>query len=146
MTFRVDAYPRETFTGTVSQVRLEPVVAQNVVSYVTVIDVPNKELKLKPGMTANVTVEIARADDVLRVPNAALRFRAAEASGCRADADAERAVSWARRWSARCGCMSERPAAARSASCAYRASATARRRRSWSGELAENAQVVTGGS
>ena len=63
------------FTGTVSQVRLEPVVAQNVVSYVTMIDVPNPELKLKPGMTANVTVEIARADDVLRVPNAALRFR-----------------------------------------------------------------------
>ena len=61
--------------GTVSQVRLEPVVEQNVVSYVTVIDVPNPEMKLKPGMTANVTFEIARADDVLRVPNAALRFR-----------------------------------------------------------------------
>jgi HlyD family secretion protein len=75
VTFKVDAYPRETFTGTVSQVRLAPVVAQNVVSYVTVIDVPNKELKLKPGMTANVTVEIARADDVLRVQNAALRFQ-----------------------------------------------------------------------
>ena len=75
VTFRVDAYPRDTFTGTVSQVRLQPVVAQNVVSYVTMIDVPNQELKLKPGMTANVTVEIARADDVLRVPNAALRFQ-----------------------------------------------------------------------
>jgi HlyD family secretion protein len=73
--FRVDAYPDETFTGTVKQVRLEPVVEQNVVSYVTVIDVPNRDLKLKPGMTATVTVEIARADDVLRVPNAALRFR-----------------------------------------------------------------------
>ena len=75
MTFQVDAYPDQTFTGTVRQVRLEPVVEQNVVSYVTVIDVPNPELKLKPGMTANVSVEIARADDVLRVPNAALRFR-----------------------------------------------------------------------
>jgi HlyD family secretion protein len=75
VTFRVDAYPRDTFTGTVSQVRLQPVVAQNVVSYVTVIDVPNKELKLKPGMTANVTVEIARADNVLRVQNSALRFQ-----------------------------------------------------------------------
>jgi HlyD family secretion protein len=75
--FHVDAYPNETFKGTVSQVRLEPVVTQNVVSYVTVIAVPNEELKLKPGMTANVTVEIARADDVLRVPNAALRFRPA---------------------------------------------------------------------
>ena len=53
--FRVDAYPTRRFSGTVSQVRLHPVVAQNVVSYVTVIDVPNKQMKLKPGMTANVT-------------------------------------------------------------------------------------------
>jgi HlyD family secretion protein len=72
--FRVDAYPNETFTGKVRQVRLQPVVQQNVVSYVTVIDVPNRELKLKPGMTAAVTIETARADDVLKVPNAALRF------------------------------------------------------------------------
>jgi HlyD family secretion protein len=72
--FRVDAYPNETFTGRVAQVRLQPVVQQNVVSYVTVIDVPNRQLKLKPGMTAAVTIETARADDVLKVPNAALRF------------------------------------------------------------------------
>ncbi len=72
---RVDAYPDDVFAGVVRQVRLEPVIEQNVVSYVTVIDVPNPDLKLKPGMTANVTIEIARADDVLRVPNAALRFR-----------------------------------------------------------------------
>ena len=72
--FRVDAYPNETFTGQVKQVRLQPVVQQNVVSYVTVIDVPNRELKLKPGMTAAVTIETARADGVLKVPNAALRF------------------------------------------------------------------------
>ena len=78
VSFRVDAYPRDVFTGSVSQVRLEPTIAQNVVSYVTIIDVPNKELKLKPGMTANVTVEVARADGVLRVPNAALRFRPVE--------------------------------------------------------------------
>jgi HlyD family secretion protein len=78
VTFRVDAYPNETFTGTVSQVRLQPVVQQNVVSYVTVIDVPNRDLKLKPGMTAAVTIETARADDVLMVPNAALRFRPAD--------------------------------------------------------------------
>lgn len=75
VSFTVDAYPGETFSGTVSQVRLQPTVEQNVVSYTTVIDVPNKDLKLKPGMTANVSVEIARADDVLRVPTAALRFR-----------------------------------------------------------------------
>jgi len=73
--FRVDAYPNDTFVGTISQVRLQPVVEQNVVSYVTVIDVPNTDLKLKPGMTAAVTIEIARADDVLKVPNAALRFQ-----------------------------------------------------------------------
>ena len=75
VTFQVDAYPDQVFTGSVRQVRLDPVVEQNVVSYVTVIDVPNPELKLKPGMTANVSVEIARADHALRVPNAAFRFR-----------------------------------------------------------------------
>jgi HlyD family secretion protein len=75
VTFRVDAYPAETFRGTVSQVRLNPIVQQNVVTYATVIDVPNNDLKLKPGMTANVNVEIARSSNVLRVPNSALRFR-----------------------------------------------------------------------
>ena len=73
--FRVDAYPTEEFAGTVAQVRLQPITQQNVVTYATVIDVPNPQLKLKPGMTANVTIEIARRTDVLRVPNAALRFR-----------------------------------------------------------------------
>jgi HlyD family secretion protein len=75
VTFRVDAYPNEQFVGSVSQVRLEPKVQQNVVTYATVIDVPNNELKLKPGMTANVNVEIARSSNVLRIPNGALRFR-----------------------------------------------------------------------
>ena len=75
VSFQVDAYPGKTFAGSVRQVRLAPVVDQNVVSYVTVIDVPNPELQLKPGMTANVAITIARADDVLKVPNAALRYR-----------------------------------------------------------------------
>ncbi|MEQ1572877.1 MAG: efflux RND transporter periplasmic adaptor subunit [Vicinamibacterales bacterium] len=75
VTFRVDAYPDDTFTGTVSQVRLQPVTESNVVSYVTVIDVANLDLKLKPGMTANVTIEMARADDVLKVPASSLRFQ-----------------------------------------------------------------------
>ena len=75
MTFRVDAYPSETFRGTVSQVRLNPTTVQNVVTYAAIIDAPNPELKLKPGMTANVTIEVARRDDVLRVPAAALRFK-----------------------------------------------------------------------
>lgn len=76
--FTVDAYPRETFAGTVRQVRLNPVVEQNVVTYATIITAPNRELKLKPGMTANVTVEVARLDNVLRVPAAALRFKPGE--------------------------------------------------------------------
>ena len=80
VTFVVDAYPRDVFKGTVSQIRLQPVVVQNVVSYVTVIDVPNPEKKLKPGMTATVTIEIARADGVLTVPNSALRFRPPDAA------------------------------------------------------------------
>jgi HlyD family secretion protein len=75
VTFKVDAYPTDTFDGTVSQIRLQPVVVQNVTTYGTVIDVPNAQLKLKPGMTANVKVEIAKKNDALRVPNAALRFR-----------------------------------------------------------------------
>jgi HlyD family secretion protein len=74
VTFTVDAYPGDSFTGTVSQVRLEPKVESNVVSYTTIIDVPNSNMKLKPGMTATVTVEVARADDVLKVPTSALRF------------------------------------------------------------------------
>ncbi len=75
VTFTVDAYPAETFEGAVSQVRLEPVVQQNVVTYATVIDAPNPDLKLKPGMTATITLEIARRENVRRIPNAALRFR-----------------------------------------------------------------------
>jgi HlyD family secretion protein len=73
--FRVDAYPLDEFSGSVAQVRLNPTTTQNVVTYATVIDVPNPQLKLKPGMTANVTIEIAKRTDVIRVPNAALRFR-----------------------------------------------------------------------
>ncbi len=75
VTFRVDAYPGEEFQGSVAQIRLQPVVVQNVTTYATIINVPNPELKLKPGMTANLRVQIARRADVLRVPNAALRFR-----------------------------------------------------------------------
>ena len=75
VSFRVDAYPTETFTGAVQQVRLLPTTVQNVVTYSTVISVPNLEYKLKPGMTANVTIEIARRTNVLRAPAAALRFR-----------------------------------------------------------------------
>lgn len=75
VTFRVDAFPTETFTGNVQQVRLQPTTVQNVVTYQTVIAVPNQQLKLKPGMTANVQIEIARKNNVLRMPVAATRFR-----------------------------------------------------------------------
>jgi HlyD family secretion protein len=75
VTFRVDAYPSETFRGRVAQVRLNPSTVNNVVTYAAIIDAPNPQLQLKPGMTATVTVEVARRDDVLRVPAAALRFK-----------------------------------------------------------------------
>jgi HlyD family secretion protein len=75
VTFRVDAYPSEEFQGSVSQIRLQPTVVQNVTTYQTIINVPNPDLRLKPGMTANLRVQIARRPDVMRVPNAALRFR-----------------------------------------------------------------------
>src|SRR4029079_13524386 len=75
VTFRVDAFPNEAFTGSVKQVRLQPTTVQNVVTYQTVIEVPNPQFKLKPGMTANVSIEIARKTNVLRVPAAATRFR-----------------------------------------------------------------------
>jgi HlyD family secretion protein len=73
--FRVDAFPTDEFNGNVTQVRLQPTTVQNVVTYQTVIDVPNPGLKLKPGMTANVSIEIARKQNVVRIPNTALRFR-----------------------------------------------------------------------
>jgi HlyD family secretion protein len=75
VSFHVDAYPTETFNGKVTQVRLQPIMQQNVVTYATVIECPNPQLKLKPGMTANVNIEIARRNNAVRVPNAALRFR-----------------------------------------------------------------------
>ena len=75
VTFKVDAYPRETFVGTVSQVRMNSTVVQNVVTYDTVIDFDNPELKLFPGMTAYVSIPVATATNVIKVPNAALRFK-----------------------------------------------------------------------
>jgi HlyD family secretion protein len=73
--FTVDAFPDVNFSGTVSQVRLEPITESNVVTYTTVIATRNDDLRLKPGMTANVTVLVETRQNVLKVPNAALRFR-----------------------------------------------------------------------
>ena len=75
VTFQVDAYPYRTFYGDVVQVRNAPTNANNVVTYDTVIGVTNSDYRLKPGMTANVSIVIARREDVLLIPNAALRFR-----------------------------------------------------------------------
>jgi HlyD family secretion protein len=74
VTFDVDAFPGEEFKGTLQQMRLNPQNVQNVVTYNVVIDVSNPEQKLKPGMTANLTVTIDERNDVLKVPNSALRF------------------------------------------------------------------------
>jgi HlyD family secretion protein len=73
-TFDVDAFPADDFEGTIQQVRLNPQTTENVVTYNVVIDVANPDQKLKPGMTANLTITIDERDDVLKVPNAALRF------------------------------------------------------------------------
>lgn len=74
-TFSVDAWPGERFRGTVRQIRNAPQTTQSVVTYTVIIDVDNAALRLRPGMTANVTFVVDEARDVLRVPNAALRFR-----------------------------------------------------------------------
>ncbi len=75
VTFHVDAYPTDVFRGKVQQVRLNPVIESNVVTYAAIVSAPNAQLKLKPGMTATLTVEVTRRDNVLRVPSAALRFK-----------------------------------------------------------------------
>jgi HlyD family secretion protein len=78
--FTVDAFPMRTFYGKVVQVRNAPITVQNVVTYDTVIGVSNPDLKLKPGMTANVSIIVAQKDNVLQVKNAALRYRPPEAA------------------------------------------------------------------
>jgi len=74
VTFSVDAYPDDNFTGHVFQVRLNPTSVSNVVTYTVVVEAANGDLKLLPGMTANLTFQIQQRHDVLTVPNAALRF------------------------------------------------------------------------
>ncbi|HEX7280625.1 MAG TPA: efflux RND transporter periplasmic adaptor subunit [Vicinamibacterales bacterium] len=78
VTFTVDAYPRREFTGKVRLVQLQPQTVQNVVTYTTVIDVPNDDELLKPGMTSTVSIQVERAANTLRVPAAALRFTPTE--------------------------------------------------------------------
>jgi HlyD family secretion protein len=75
VTFKVDAFPKETFHGVVSQVRMNATTVQNVVTYDTIIDFANPDLKLFPGMTAYVTIPVATAQSVLKLPNTALRYK-----------------------------------------------------------------------
>src|ERR1051326_7458337 len=91
--FTVDAFPNRTFHGKVIQVRNAPITVQNVVTYDTVIGVDNKDLKLKPGMTANVSIIIAHKDNVLQLKNAALRFRPPDAAAEQPRAFAGRSTS-----------------------------------------------------
>lgn len=78
VTFTVDAYPNRQFHGVVSQIRNSPKTSQNVVIYSTMIDVPNRDLKLKPGMTANVSIVVATRPGTLKIANSALRVRIPE--------------------------------------------------------------------
>ncbi|HEV8701011.1 MAG TPA: efflux RND transporter periplasmic adaptor subunit [Candidatus Polarisedimenticolia bacterium] len=105
--FTVDAYPEETFSGQISQIRLNATQNQNVVTYPVIVDVANPDRKLRPLMTADVTIEVSSVPDVLRVPNAALRFQpietertggrstpeAAPAEGTRSGAGLDRAAA-----------------------------------------------------
>jgi HlyD family secretion protein len=92
VTFRVDAWPDDQFAGKVEQVRLQPIVNSNVVTYNTLVAVDNDDLKLMPGMTATVSIEIRRRDDVLRVPAAAARFRPDATTAARSPQGAARPV------------------------------------------------------
>src|SRR5438034_23201 len=78
--FTVDAFPGQTFRGKVTQVRNAPKIEVGVVTYVTIIELTNPEMKLKPGMTANVSIIVARRDNALKIPSAALRFRPPKSS------------------------------------------------------------------
>jgi HlyD family secretion protein len=87
--FTVDAYPGESFGGVIRQVRLAPMNVQNVVTYNVVVGVDNTDLRLKPGMTANASIVVAQRDQVLKVPNAALRFMPPKTEGDRRVSDGQ---------------------------------------------------------
>jgi HlyD family secretion protein len=88
--FTVDAYPDHEFTGRITQVRLNATVNQNVITYPVIVEVGNPDLKLRPQMTADISIEVATVGNVLRVPNAALRFRPEEAAGAAPSEPGER--------------------------------------------------------
>lgn len=88
VTFTVDAFPNRAFSGLVTQVRNAPKTTSNVVTYETIINVDNMDLKLRPGMTANVSIIVASRENTLRIPNSALRVRLPENSGVKVAATA----------------------------------------------------------
>jgi HlyD family secretion protein len=90
-TFTVDSFPGRTFRGKITQVRKAALVVQNVVTYVAIISAPNPDLTLLPGMTTNVRITVANRDQVLRLPNAALRYRPPGAASAKGRKDAQKA-------------------------------------------------------
>src|SRR6185436_14637351 len=74
VTFTVDSYPNTIFTGKIAEIRLNPQTVQNVVTYSVILKIQNKELRLKPGMTASIKITVAEREKVLKVPNSALRY------------------------------------------------------------------------
>jgi HlyD family secretion protein len=93
--FTVDAHPGRTFSGTVEQIRKAPEVVENVVTYTVVLSARNADLVLLPGMTAMIEVVVEEVEDVLKVPNAAVRFRPSESTTARPVANAAAAAAWA---------------------------------------------------
>ena len=91
--FTVDAYPDETFGGKIIQIRNAPITVQNVVTYNVIIEVDNRSLRLRPGMTADVAIIIAKKDNTMRIPNAALRFKPESAEESLRDAGEQRISS-----------------------------------------------------
>lgn len=91
--FTVDAFPSRKFSGLVRQVRYAPVTNQNVVNYTTVVDVQNPDLKLRPGMTANASIVVAERKGILKIPNAAVRFRPPDGAILRGDTNAPAAAA-----------------------------------------------------
>lgn len=96
-TFTVDAYPDDVFEGTVTQVRLQATTESNVVTYEVVVNAPNPDLKLKPGLTANITIYTLQKDGVLLVPSKALRFTPDGATAAMSDSSSRRSKTlWVR--------------------------------------------------
>ncbi len=96
--FTVDAYPDQTFSGRVLQIRKAPEVVQNVVTYTAIVSAPNPDLLLLPGMTAQLRIAVSKTEDVLKIPNQALRFRPKDAGAAPARQNTNQAINSATVW------------------------------------------------